>query len=137
MESIKIKDYMTFQPLTLNKDTPLITAVESLFEHECLGAPVIDQQKKLIGFLSEEDCLSVMLKRTYHCDMMMKVSDCMRTEVLSVDIEANILAVAESMVGQKPKMYPVLDDDKVVGLITRTQILQAICKHLNSGDNPV
>ena len=137
MESIKIKDYMTFRPLTFHPETALINAVEQLLEFRLFGAPVVNEQAQLIGFLSEEDCLSVMLKRTYHCDMMMRVSDCMRADVLSVDLHANILSVAESMLGQKPKMYPVLDDGKVVGVITRSQILSAICKHLNARENPL
>ncbi|MBL6734352.1 MAG: CBS domain-containing protein [Shewanellaceae bacterium] len=137
MESLKVKDYMIYQPVTFNPETLLAQAATKLLHAKQLGAPVIDNKKQLLGFISEQDCMMIMLKGTYHCDMMMPVSDCMRKDVLSVGLHDSVLAIAESMTGQKPKVLPVVDDDKVIGIITRSEILTAICTHLNTKDNPL
>ena len=132
MESVKVKDYMIYQPVTFAPDTLLAQAVTKLLNAKQIGAPVIDLKQNLLGFISEQDCLSFMLKGTYHCDMMTQVSDCMRKDVLSVHVNDSILEIAETMTAQKPKVLPVVDDDKVVGIITRSEVLSALCKHLSA-----
>lgn len=67
-----------------------------------------------------------MLKSSYHCDLVAKVKDCMRSEVLSVTPDTSVLQLAEQMLGPKPKVYPVLDNGRVVGTINRTNVLGAI-----------
>ena len=133
MQSVKVKDYMIYQPVTFTPETLLAQAVVRLLDSKQLGAPVIDAEQKLLGYISEQDCLSFMLKGTYHCDdMMTKVSECMRTDVLSADVNDSVLTLAETMTEKKPKVLPVVEDDLVIGIITRREILSALCKHLRS-----
>ncbi|MBL4816055.1 CBS domain-containing protein [Shewanella sp.] len=126
MDSIKVSKYMDRQPVLLTADMPLSNAVDALLERNKLGAPVVDDSGKLIGFLSQQDCMSVMLKSSYHCDLVAKVKDCMRSEVLSVTPDTSVLQLAEQMLGPKPKVYPVVDNGKVIGTINRTNVLGAI-----------
>ena len=117
---------MDRQPVLLTADMPLSNAVDALLERNKLGAPVVDDSGKLIGFLSQQDCMSVMLKSSYHCDLVAKVKDCMRSEVLAVTPDTSVLQLAEQMLGPKPKVYPVVDNGKVIGTINRTTVLGAI-----------
>ncbi|MGX9462187.1 CBS domain-containing protein [Shewanella sp. A14] len=126
MDSIKIKDYMDRRPILLSADMSLAIAVEKLLDSNKNGAPVVDRGGKLVGFLSQQDCLSVMLKSSYHCDMTSTVQDCMKSPVLTVEPDDSILALAEQMLGAKPKIYPVLSDGKVIGTINRTNVLKAM-----------
>ena len=126
MDSIKVSEYMDRQPVLLTADMPLSNAVDALLSRNKLGAPVVDDTGKLIGFLSQQDCMSVMLKSSYHCDLVAKVKDCMRSEVLSVTPDTSVLQLAEQMLGPKPKVYPVVDNGKVIGTINRTNVLGAI-----------
>ncbi|WP_394393252.1 CBS domain-containing protein [Shewanella woodyi] len=126
MDSIKITEHMDRQPVLLTADMNLATAVDALLDRNKLGAPVVDDAGHLIGFLSQQDCMSVMLKSSYHCDLVATVSDCMRTDVLWVSPEDSILKLAEQMLGPKPKVYPVVEEGKVVGTINRTNVLNAI-----------
>ncbi|MBV7315088.1 CBS domain-containing protein [Shewanella sp. NIFS-20-20] len=130
MDSIFISEYMDRQPVLLTADMPINNAVDKLLKHNKLGAAVVDEHKHLIGFLSQQDCLSVMLKSSYHCDLTSTVSDCMRTDVLWVRPSDSILQLAEQMLGLKPKVYPVVDDGKVVGTINRTDVLRAMSLYL-------
>lgn len=126
MDSIHVKEHMDRQPVMLTPTMSLATAVENLLKNKKLGAPVVDNDGHLVGFLSQQDCLAVMLKSSYHCDLTAIVKDCMRTDVLSVEPNTSVLALAEQMLGPKPKVYPVVDDGKVVGTINRTNVLAAI-----------
>lgn len=132
MESIKVKDYMVYQPTTFKADMALSEAVSLLHKEKQIGAPVVDKDCKLVGFISEQECLSYILKGAYHCDLMIKVSECMRLDVLSVKENDSILDIAELMTQDKPKILPVMDQDGyLLGIITRKEILAALCKHLN------
>jgi len=126
MESMKVVDYMDRQPVLLHADMTLAAAVEKLLTQKKLGAAVVDLQGNLVGFLSQQDCLAVMLKSTYHCDLTANVSDCMRTDVLTVTKETPIITLAEQMLQAKPKIYPVVDQGRVVGIIDRNLVLRAI-----------
>ena len=126
MESMKVVDYMDRQPVLLQADMTLAAAVEKLLSQKKLGAAVIDGQGHLVGFLSQQDCLAVMLKSTYHCDLTANVSDCMRTDVLSVSKDETIISLAEQMLLPKPKIYPVVDQGRVIGIIDRNAVLRAI-----------
>ncbi len=130
MESVKVRDYMERHPVVLTADMALSNAVEALLAHKQSGAPVVDDEGRLIGFASEKDCLSLMLKSSYHCDLTAKVGEVMRTDVLVVSPDHSVLELAESMLGDKPKIYPVVDEGRLVGMINRTLVLKAVATHL-------
>lgn len=134
MKSLKVSEYMTYQPASFKKNMPIAEAVE-LFLTKCqIGGPVLDDDKHVIGFLSEQDCLSSMLESTYLGEAHTIVADKMRTEVLTVGPDESILDIAKTMTGQKPKIYPVVDNDNVLlGIITRRDVLKGIDIHLNAG----
>jgi len=130
MDSIKVTDNMDRQPVLLTPEMSLAAAVEALLEKKKLGAPVVDGSGQLVGFLSQQDCMSVMLKSSYHCDLVANVNDCMRTDVLWVSPDDSVLRLAEQMLGPKPKVYPVVEEGKVIGTINRTDVLSAINKYM-------
>ncbi|WP_298770029.1 CBS domain-containing protein [uncultured Shewanella sp.] len=126
MDSIKVKDYMDRQPVLLRPTMSLATAVDWLLDKHKLGAAVVDDEQHIIGFLTQQDCLAVMLKSSYHCDLTATVADCMLTDVIIMTPETSILEVAGQMTGIKPKVYPVVENDRVLGTINRTHVLKAI-----------
>ncbi|NRA52605.1 MAG: CBS domain-containing protein [Gammaproteobacteria bacterium] len=134
MKSLKVSEYMTYQPATFKKDMPIAEAVELFLTKAQIGGPVLDDNKHVIGFLSEQDCLSTMLEATYFGESHTIVADKMRDEVLTVSPEDSILEIAKTMTGQKPKIYPVVDANNILlGIITRRDVLKAIDIHLNAG----
>jgi predicted transcriptional regulator len=57
----------------------------------------------------------------------------MRTDVLTVGCDDSVLDLAEQMTKNKPKLYPVVDENgRLLGIITRNNILNAIDIHLRS-----
>ncbi len=132
MHSLKVKDYMTLQAVTFTKDMSLTAALNKVMQSLTLGGPVLDENKKVVGFLSEQDLLDNLVKASYHCQDSHTVQECMHDDVLSVSPEMSIIELADMMKVGKPKVYPVVDDrGKLVGIITRRDVLRAIGVTLN------
>ncbi|EGA69647.1 inosine monophosphate dehydrogenase-related protein [Vibrio sinaloensis DSM 21326] len=131
MESLKVKDYMTLQAVTFTPDMSLSAALDKVLDSRYLGGPVINEQKEVIGFLSGQDLLDKLIKVSYYCQDTHIVSDCMHSEVLSVTSETSIIELADMMKVGKPKVYPVIDAGKLVGIITRRDVLRAIGKNID------
>lgn len=133
MDLLKVADYMNRYPVTFSAEMPVEMAVDRLIRGRQTGGPVIDEQKKIMGFISEQDCLQRMLMSTYHDQQAARVGDVMNTEVLTVKSYDGIIDLAQTMLKAKPKLYPVVDDDgHLLGIITRSDVLAAIDKELHS-----
>ena len=136
MESLKVSDYMNHRPVKLHIDMPVAEAVERLLVSKQAGGPVVDNNDKVVGFLSEQDCLSQMIESSYYREQVCRVADVMHTEVLSVKSYDSVLELAQRMIKAKPKIYPVVDDDGfLLGSINRSEVLNAIDVQLRSGYN--
>ncbi|WP_298438982.1 CBS domain-containing protein [uncultured Ferrimonas sp.] len=130
MESVKVRDYMTKHPVALTAQMSLDSAVETLLQANQTGAPVVNEQHGVIGFVSEQELLGVMLKSTYHCDLHDNVGDVMRTDVVTVSADDSVLTLAEQMLQLKPKIYPVVENGRLIGMINRSRVLHALNTHM-------
>lgn len=131
MESLKVKDYMTLQAVTFKPEMSLSAALGKVMGSDYLGGPVINENKEVIGFLSGQDLLDKLIKVSYFCQDTHIVSDCMSTEVLSVSSDMSVIELAEMMQIGRPKVYPVIDSGRLVGIITRKDVLRAIAKNID------
>lgn len=132
MQSIKVADYLNHRPVTFKQDMRVESAVEKLLQSGQSGGPVIDEARQVIGFLSEQDCLKKMLEATYQNESHSVVSDVMTKEPLCVKREDSIVQMADLMICNKPKVYPVVDDEgRLLGVISRANVLLALDKHLH------
>ena len=101
--------------------------VDALLQHKFTGLPVVDSQNKVVGFVSEQDCLRKLLISSYHCEGSLVVEDFMHDQPLTVKEDDSAVNVAELMVTEKPKIYPVVDAQGILtGLLTREQVLRAL-----------
>jgi CBS-domain-containing membrane protein len=133
MDLLKIADYMHRHPVTFTVDMPVEMAVDRLIKGRQTGGPVVDATNKIVGFVSEQDCLARMLMSTYHDQQSARVADVMNTEILTVKPYDGVIDLAQTMLKLKPKLYPVVDDDGyLLGIITRSDVLAAIDKELHS-----
>lgn len=132
MEPIKVKDYMARQPITFTPDMSLTAALDKVIKSDNLGGPVVDAGGAVVGYVSEQDLLEKLIKVSYYCQDTHIVSDCMHKEVLSVSPEMGIIELAEMMKVGKPKVYPVIEGGKLLGIITRRDVLRAVSKNLDA-----
>jgi CBS domain-containing protein len=127
LKSVKVADYMTRQLITFYIDTPLFEAIKTFSEHQVSGAPVVDKAGRLVGVMSEVDCLRGILNKTYHKDEIGgTVGDFMTIKVDTVTATTDIIAVAEQFIHRGRRRIPVVEGDKLIGQVSRKDILRAV-----------
>ena len=127
LASLKVKDYMCANKCTFTPDMDILRAIHHMLESQISGAPVIDQHGNMIGFLSEKDCMQVALNAGYQqSGAAGRVSEFMTNGVQTIDVETPIIEVAEMFLGSSFKRFPVVSDNRLVGTITRQNILRAL-----------
>ncbi|WED20834.1 CBS domain-containing protein [Vibrio sp. JC009] len=132
MDSIKVKDFMDPQAVSFTAEMSLTAALDKVLKSGHPGGPVVNDKKQVIGFISEQDLLDKLVKVSYYCQDTHIVSDLMYKEVLTVSPETGIIELAEMMKVGKPKVYPVVgEDNKLVGIITRRDVLNAVGQSLD------
>lgn len=130
-KNIDLVHYVVQHPVKVHPDANLFEAVNLLTTHRVSGLCVVDEDNRLLGVLSEIDCLRGMLSSTYHDSRVGTVSECMTPlrNVQTVKMTDSIVDIASDMLAKKIRRRPVLDDDGVlIGQITIRQILRALKK---------
>jgi len=128
LKSLVVRDYMASAMITLKPDVDIVEAAQTLQEYRLSGAPVIDDHQRVMGFLSEKDCLHTVLSAVYNQDYGDLVKDRMTKNIQSVHPSDNITDVAERFLKDGVRMYPVIDKDVLVGMISRQSVLKAFCQ---------
>lgn len=126
MSHQRVREIMQLRPPSVAGHTTLSEVVELLLRHRLSGVPVVADGGMVIGFVSEHDCLHQLLMSSYHCEGAPRVDEVMHRGVLSVDPEDSIVDLAQRLNTQKPKVYPVVEGGRLVGLVTRTDVLKAL-----------
>ena len=126
--SISLADYMVTRPVKVNANASILEAVALILEHSVSGLIVVDDDQNMVGVLSEMDCLRAIVDRIYTEKQATAgfVYEVMTKQVETNKLDDNIITVATSMLEQKHRRRPVLNDGKLVGQVTCRQILGAI-----------
>ena len=134
MESLQVSDYMNTHPVKLHIEMPVAEAVEVLLTSGQSGGPVVDIKGKVVGFLSEQDCIAQMIASSYYREQICRVADIMKTPVMTIKPYMSVIELAQLLINEKPRVYPVVDDDGVLqGCINRSAVLRAIDVQLRDG----
>lgn len=136
LTTIAVMDYVQHSTLSVKPASPLSDAVNILLSKKLSGLPVVDDHGTVIGFVSEQDCIRSMLSASYFCENTQLVDDVMIRAPLVVDSQESVVQVAEKMISNKLRVYPVVNQGKLIGLITRADILRALQTHLNTCSIP-
>lgn len=121
-----VRDIMSRDCYRVSPNASVTTLAKGLALHRLPGAPVVDDADRLIGFISEQDVMGRVLDSIYHDDEAPLVKEMMRHEVLSVSPNKSITDLAQEMLGSKPKVYPVVEQQRLIGIVTRRDILVAL-----------
>ncbi len=125
---ILVREYMKSLLLYFAETDSVEHVANTLVQHRELGAPVLDERKHLVGFVTEQDCMKQMLNDSYYAQEHLLARDVMSRNTVHVTPDEDITHLAEDMIGDKPKIYPVCEDGRVVGIITRSDVLKALTR---------
>jgi CBS domain-containing protein len=126
LDSLRVRDYMSTKLVTFTPEMEVMRAVNLLVQHGIAGAPVVDKEGRVVGMFSEKDCLSVALVASQDSCIAGPVSQFMSTKVVTVDPDTNLTQLATMFVSQSYRRYPVLEGGKLVGQISRSDVMRAI-----------
>lgn len=132
MKSLKVANVMWNHIDPIRCCTPLTKVVQILLANHVTGLPVVDDKRHVLGFVSEQDCIHAMLVRSYHHEGDPLVEDVMHNTPFTISPEESIVDLAQMLGRDKPKVYPVVEQGRLVGIITRSAILAALAE--NSGE---
>ncbi len=127
---LSVKDYMVSDLITFTPETNVLTAMRTLLKYKISGAPVVDESGWIIGILSEYDCLKPNLQSSYHNDMGTLVKNCMSKEITTIKATASLMETAELFIKSGVRRLPVVENKKLIGQISRRDVLRAIINPL-------
>ena len=126
--SIRVRDYMATSLVTLAPDTEILRAAHIMLENDISGAPVVDENGKLVGMITERDYMRVVLEAGYYRDYGGKVEKYMSKDVTTIDPNESIMELAKRFMENTHRRYPVVEDDQLIGQISRSDVLRALEK---------
>ena len=131
-QTATVKDYMSGKLVTFLPETDVLDAIHELLHHRISGAPVVDNFGNLVGMLSEFDCMQVVLTSGYHGEPGGPVSDLMVTDVQTVEANLSIMDMAQLFMESGLRRFPVINDNRLVGQISRRDVLRALSEMARS-----
>jgi CBS domain-containing protein len=113
--------------VTLKPDQNIHEAIAVILDKKISGAPVLDENRRLVGNLSEKDCLRIIID---HSQLHLavgdkKVSDYMSTKVYTFSPSTNVVEAAIEFLNSPIRRYAVVRNGTLIGEISRREILRA------------
>lgn len=121
---LKAKDIMTRKVLCISQDTPVVDAIRLLVKNHITGVPVVKADMTLLGILSEQDVLRLF--HTYDDEKDRTVYDFMTHPAIHFEEGEPLLDVCFCLRDNSIRRVPVTSNGKVVGVISRADILKCI-----------
>jgi predicted transcriptional regulator len=119
----KVKNIIGRRLITLKPDMTLKEASMTLYKEGIRGAPVLGEGEKVLGIITTADIIKAFFEGKYDA----KVSDYMKTDVITIRDEEDVLEAIRKMVIYNVGRLLVVDSmQRVIGIVTRTDILKSI-----------
>ena len=110
----------------LKEDMDVYLAIGLLLKNNISGAPVVDENDDICGILSEKDCLRIFANGSIYNMPSGAVSRFMTQAVVTVSPETDLFSVADIFLKHNYRRLPVIKGKKLVGQISRRDVLRAI-----------
>jgi CBS domain-containing protein len=123
---LRAKDIMNGDIITVRKDTPILQTLELMVKNRITGIPVVEDDMTLTGIISEKDVLNFFHKQV---DLEEKtVNDFMTQPAIFFDENESMLDVCNLLAKQIFRRIPITSQGKLVGIISRGDIIEHIVK---------
>jgi len=123
---IRAEDIMTRDVVTVTQTCQLYDAVELMLDRSVSGLPVVDDQQNLVGIISEFALLVLTYDKNAEHD---SVAQHMTRHVTSVEASTLLSDIADIFILNRFRRVPVTRDGKLVGIISRRDLMRAAHRH--------
>lgn len=121
-----VRDYMDLEVATLVPEMDILEAIDFLIGNHVTGAPVVDKAYRVIGILTERDCLRLLALGHKGDVAAGTVGDFMTRNVVTLAPGTDIYYAAGLFLSHTFRRLPVVDGSRLVGAITRFDLLRAL-----------
>ncbi len=121
-----VRSFMDTEVPTLSPEMDILDAIDTLIEQQVTGAPVVDADRAVVGILTEKDCLMVLAMGSDGDQPKGVVHEFMTKSVTIIPPRMNIYYAAGLFLNNSFRRLPVVEDGRLVGAITRFDILKAV-----------
>ncbi len=122
---VKAKAIMTTSVVAVTKDTDIYQAIQTMVANNVTGLPVLADDQTLVGVVTEKDVLSLLYNIEDHPG---KVEDFMTRDVVAFDQDNDLLDIAERLRANDFRRVPILENGKLVGIVSRKDVMRHIKK---------
>lgn len=123
-----VRTIMRRDIVTVGPGTPIRRAVALLVEGDAPAAPVTDDDGTLRGILTQKDCFRPALHASYYQEWKGTVADHMSPEAVTVEAAVDVMRAAEMFLAHPHRVFPVMEDNTLVGLLDRAQVLATLSR---------
>ena len=130
------EEIMTKDPIYITDETSVEAAIGVLYENDIRHLPVLDSDGELVGIVSDRDLRAFALpaltefdnRESFNEALANPVSTIMSGDVVSVDLEAELVEIIDIMLQTRAGAIPVIDRDtaELVGIISYVDVLGAL-----------
>lgn len=113
-------------PTTFPPGMSLVQAIETLAEMHVAAAPVVDEEGRFLGMLTDKDCLRIVSVSAFHRPRGGRVADFLSPVSQAVETEMDLFRIAEIFLATQFTVLPVLERGRLVGCINREGLLKGI-----------
>ena len=117
--SIMLSDIMSYPVVTVKDTTPVGDVAMMLREMGCSGMPVVDDDEKLVGVVSRRDFRKVKKSN----QMQSPIKAIMSRKLVTIDYDKSAFEAARLMIKHDIGRVPVMEDGKIIGIITRSDAM--------------
>ena len=121
---MQAREIMTEEVICVRKDTPVIEAIELMASRHITGIPVVEEDMTLIGILTEQDVLR--LCHTFDEEKNRTVDQFMTQPAVHFAVDEPLLDICFCLRDNAIRRVPVTSDGKVVGVVSRSDIIKYI-----------
>jgi predicted transcriptional regulator len=114
---------MTKRLFTARRDQRVVEVVKGLLKHRISGAPVVDDARRVVGVISEQDCIKALMRAVHHRVPFSLVGEVMSTQVISISEDTHIMTMADLFLAHPVRRLPVVRDGILVGQVSRRDVL--------------
>ena len=126
-----VRDHMDRHVATLRPEMEILDAIGFLLEKRVTGAPVVDKSGRLVGILTEKDCLRLVAAGVEGDVPRGSVATYMTPNPETIPANMDVYFAAGLFLERDFRRFPVVEDGKLVGTITRFDILRVIKANLS------
>jgi CBS domain-containing protein len=144
-------DIMTTEVVTVNPDTPVYQIARLMSAYDISGVPVVDDRNRVLGVVTELDMIVrntrfkvpnfimildsiIYLETPKHFEERLQhmlgvtAREIMSAPAVTIAPDATIEALAELMVGRRMNPLPVVQDERLIGIISRSDIIRLMAQ---------